>query len=198
MKELVRLCGRALALALVSTPLAAAPAATPDVAELASRTFLLSCVAYAGDYPSLRAHLEPGQDLALPRLPAEAARPYLRGQEGDAWVRTDAGLVLALLQPDESCVVFVRKVATEKLYRRLETDLRVGLGASFTVRAAGDETRQGMRSRAFDLIPAGSYREGLKRQLGSEPPGARVVLTTANGTNPDLQAILTIGTRPPP
>jgi len=194
MRHRVHRWGGALALALVST---AAPAAGPDVAELASRTFVLSCVAYAGDYQTLRQHLEPGQDLYLPQLPADAARPYLRGQDGEAWARGDAGLVLALLRPDESCVVFVRKVATEALARRLETDLRAGLGGSFTVRAAGDQTKQGMRSRAFDLIPAGTYREALTRQLGHEPPGARVVLTTASAANPDLQAILTLGTRPP-
>ncbi|MEO0035525.1 MAG: hypothetical protein RLZZ501_1548 [Pseudomonadota bacterium] len=198
MRAFFRIGGGALvALGLGVSPLAAAPAAD-GVAELASRTFLLSCVAYQGDYDTLRQHLQPGQDLSLPPLTADAARPYLRGREGDAWVRADAGLVLALLRADRSCILFVRKVGTEALARRLETDLRAGLGGSFTVRAAGDETRQGMRARSFDLIPTGSYREALARQLGGDPPGARVVLTTADGANPDLQAILTIGTRPSP
>lgn len=175
-----------------------APAAPPsDSVDVAARTFLLGCVAYAGDYAKLREALRSGRDMYLPELSATDAAPFLQGREGSAWARPDAGVALALLKPDDTCIVFVRKVATDALYRRLEADLRSGLGKSFTVRAAGEESKGAMRSRFIDLIPSGAYREDLIKLYTVEPAGMRVIVTTSETANPNLQAIITLGARSP-
>jgi hypothetical protein len=175
----------------------AAEPPSPDVVGLAVSTFMLGCVAHDGDYAALRERLQPGRDLYLPQLPPTAARPFLQGRDGDAWSRPDAGITLALLKPEETCVVFVRKVGAEALHRRLETELRASLSSSFAVRAAGEDRKGAMRSRFIDLIPTGEYRTELTRRFGTEPTGLRVILTTSETANPDLQAIITIGTRAP-
>jgi len=168
-----------------------------DSVDIAARTFMLGCVAYAGDYTSLRDNLRPGRDMYLPELSPTDARPFLQGREGGAWGRPDAGVTLALLKADDACVVFVRKVSTDGLYRRLESDLRSSLGKSFTVRSAGEESKGAMRSRFIDLTPTGSYRDDLIRLYKTEPAGMRVILTTSETANPNLQAIITLGTRSP-
>jgi hypothetical protein len=194
---------RAIAAGLIALLVLAAPpnrtmAAPPnDSVDVATRTFLLGCVAYAGDYAKLREALRPGRDMYLPELSPADAVPFLQGREGSAWARPDAGVTLALLNPDETCIVFVRKVATDALFRRLQADLRSGLGKSFTVRAAGEETKGAMRSRFIDLIPSGAYREELIRLYTVEPAGMRVILTTSETANPNLQAIITLGARSP-
>ncbi|CCG41537.1 NMCC_0638 family (lipo)protein [Magnetospirillum molischianum] len=185
------------ALLLLTGQTQAAPTPASDSGDVAARTFLLGCVAYAGDYAKLRDHLRPGQDMYLPELSPTDAVPFLQGREGTVWARPDAGVTLALLKPDETCVVFVRKVSTEALFRRLETGLRSSLSKSFTVRTAGEETKGAMRSRFIDLIPSGSYREDLIKLYTTEPAGMRVVLTTSETANPNLQAIITLGTRSP-
>jgi len=186
------------ALLLLVGPSSRAVADPPgDSVDIATRTFLLGCVAYAGDYAKLREALRPGRDLYLPELSAAEAAPFLQGRSGTAWARPDAGITLALLSPDETCIVFVRKVATDRLYRRLESELRAGLGKSFTVRAAGEEKKGDMRSRFLDLIPAGAYRDELIRLYSVEPAGMRVILTSSETANPNLQAIITLGARSP-
>ncbi|SEH27286.1 NMCC_0638 family (lipo)protein [Magnetospirillum fulvum] len=187
----------AASLVLAAAPRPAEAAESSDSVEVATRTFLLGCVAYVGDYTRLRDNLRPGREMFLPELSPAQARPFLQGREGSAWARPDAGVTLALLKADDTCIVFVRKVATDGLYRRLEGDLRASLGKSFSVRAAGEESKGPMRSRFIDLAPTGSYRDDLIRLYKTEPAGMRVILTTSETANPDLQAIITLGARSP-
>lgn len=190
--------GTLAALLLLAAPARPAGAAEPqDSVDVASRTFLLGCVAYVGDYTRLRDDLRPGREMYLPELSPDQARPFLQGREGWAWSRPDAGVTLALLKADDTCIVFVRKVSTDGLYRRLESDLRASLAKSFSVRAAGEERKGAMRSRFIDLAPTGSYRDDLIRLYKTEPAGMRVILTSSETANPDLQAIITLGARSP-
>jgi len=194
MKRLAMLIAAATAVAALP---AQATDAAVDTAEVASKTFILGCVAHYGALDQLRDKLQPGHDLYLPQLPAAEARPFLHGRPGEVYVRPDAGVSLALIKADDECVVFVRKVHTDKLYRQLEKDLRVAVGESFTVRAGGKETKGAMTAQFIDLLPAGEYRAELLKRYGSEPAGMRAILTSSETANPDLQAIITIGTRQP-
>lgn len=196
----MRLAVLAAVLMLFATEIRAAPPATtpaPDVAEVASKTFIVACVAYFGDFAQLRDKLQPGHDLYLPQLPTAEARPFLQGREGEVYVRPDAGVTLVLLTAEGQCAVFVRKVAAAALYQRLERDLRLALAQSFQVRAAGQDAKDKMTARFIDLVPTGDYRAELQKRFGSEPAGLRTILTTSDSANPDLQAIITIGTRQP-
>jgi hypothetical protein len=173
----------------------AAPAAgSADAAAIASLTFVRACAAHFGAQEELRAKLQPGHDMYLPRLSAQDARPFLQGREGEAYARFDAGTTLALLD-DGQCVVFVQKVKAERLYHQLDTDLTVAVGSSFAVQAGGQETKGPMLARFIDLVPAGDYRTEMKKRLGTEPAGLRVTLTTSETAQPNLQAIITIGPR---
>jgi len=183
---------------------AADPAAGPppgtDVAQVASATFLGGCLAHWGEPERLRARLRPGGDLFLPRLPGEAARPYLLGRPGDVYARPDAGVALALFEDDASCAVFVQTVERAALFARLKADLAASLGASFTIAAAGEERKGVVGARFLDVTPAGAYRDELARRLGHPPSGWRVALTGADagGANPNLQAILTLSEKAAP
>ena len=177
------------------TALAAEPAM--DVAEVASATFVRGCAAHVGAQNTLRERLQPGRDLYLPRLNDAAARPFLQGRDGEAYLREDAGVTLVLLKAEDQCAVFVRKVSPARMNAQLEKDLRVAVGQYFTIRAAGQENKGPMLSRFIDLIPSGDYRAELVKKFGSDPAGLRVILTTSENANPTLQAIITIGTRQP-
>ncbi len=183
-------------LGLVAIPAGGADAPA-DVAEIASKTFVLGCVAHMGAYDSLRDKLLPGHELYLPRLPEAEAKPFLQGRSGEVYIRPDAGVTMVLIRPDDDCAVFVRRVGAERIYQQVEKDLRIGLGKSFTIRAAGQEAKGPLRSRFIDVVPAGDYRDELKKRYGSEPAGYRTIVTTSESANPDLQAIITIGARQP-
>ncbi|MBI3445324.1 MAG: hypothetical protein HY055_08160 [Magnetospirillum sp.] len=194
----MRISLRILALtALVMTAPAMAAEAPLDVAEAASGTFVRGCAAHVGALDKLHERLQPGRDLYLPRLPDPAAKPFLQGRQGEAYLREDAGITLVLLTADDQCAVFVRKVPSGRMYTQLEKDLRVAVGQYFTIRAAGQENKGPMLSRFIDLLPAGEYRAELIKTFGAEPNGLRVILTTSETANPNLQAIITIGTRQP-
>lgn len=168
-----------------------------NVAEVASATFVLGCAAHVGALDRLRERLQPGGDLYLPRLPDAAARPFLQGRPGEAYLREDAGVTIALLPQDDQCAVFVRKVPTAALNAQVEKDLRTAVGRYFDIRPGGRESKGALQSRFIDLMPTAAYREELVRKHGSEPPGLRVIVTTSESANPDLQAIITIGVRQP-
>jgi hypothetical protein len=187
--------GAALGLAALSCPVAAQPAADP--VEAASQTFIHGCVAHLGAYDQLRRRLQPGQDLYLPQLPAKEAGLFLQGREGEAYARPDAGVTMALLPAEAQCAVFVRKASSDRLFKRLEHDLRTALGQSFTVQQGGRETKGALLSRYIDMTPKGEYRAELVKRHGGEPNGLRVILTSSETANPNLQAIITIGTRQP-
>ncbi|WP_152426781.1 NMCC_0638 family (lipo)protein [Paramagnetospirillum caucaseum] len=190
------LVGLALGLCLASPP---APAAEPprNVAEVASATFVLGCAAHVGALDKLRERLQPGGDLYLPRLPDSAARPFLQGRPGEAYIREDAGVTLALVPAEEQCAVFVRRVASKAINERVEKDLRSAVGRYFTIQAGGRDAKGALTSRFIDLVPTAVYREELVKKHGSEPAGLRVIVTTSESANPDLQAIITIGLRQP-
>lgn len=189
-----------LALGLVAA-LAVRPvlAAEPprNVAEIASATFVLGCAAHVGALDKLRQRLQPGGDLYLPRLPDPAARPFLQGRPGEAYLREDAGVTLALLTKDDQCAVFVRRVPTAAINAQVEKDLKAAVGRFFDVQAGGRESNGALTSRFLDLVPTAAYREELVKKHGAEPTGLRVIVTTSESANPDLQAILTIGVRQP-
>lgn len=196
-----------LALALATAPsLAAEQAAkaqTPsstaavDPVEVASLTFIRGCVAHMGAYATLRDNLQPGHDLYLPQLPDKEAKPFLQGQEGEAYIRSDAGVALVLPKGDDQCMVFMQRGSGDALYKQLEKDLKAGLGRSFSVQAAGREVKGSMVARFIDMMPAGDYRAELIKRFGGEPNGLRAILTTSTIANPNLQAIISLGARQP-
>lgn len=196
-----RLSCLALALALV-LPLTARPAVAAEpprsVAEVASATFVLGCAAHVGALDKLRERLQPGGDLYLPRLPDGAAKPFLQGRPGEAYIREEAGVTLALVPGDEQCAVFVRRVAASAINAQVEKDLKAAVGRYFTIQPGGRETKGALTSRFVDLVPTQSYREELVKKHGREPAGLRVIVTTSESANPDLQAIITIGLRQQP
>ncbi|CAA7613183.1 conserved exported hypothetical protein [Candidatus Terasakiella magnetica] len=192
----IRAFGFVLALGLPSA-LAAADAPKTDVAEVASNTFVRACAAHMGAMDELLAKLQPGRELFLPELKPEVAKTFLNNREGAAFIRADAGVTLALLTADDQCMVFVHKVSPDKLYRRLEMDLRRESGQFFAIRNGGQEARGPMTARFIDMIPAGEYRAELLKRFGTEPGGFRVIVTGSETANPNLQAIITIGTRQP-
>lgn len=168
-----------------------------DVAEVASLTFVRGCVGHMGAYEQLRERLQPGRDLYLPKLSPSDAKPFLQGKEGDAFARFDAGVTMVLLKSEAQCAVFVQKVSTDRLYKQLEKDIRVAVAKAFSVQPAGREAKGALLARFIDLAPIGEYREELVKQYGAAIPGLRVILTTSENANPNLQAIITIGTRQP-
>jgi len=193
----------AFAVGLAVVPAVAAPAPTPaptpavDPVEVASLTFVRGCVAHVGAFAELRDKLQPGHDLYLPQLPAEAAKPFLQGREGEAFARPDAGVVLVLFKAEEQCAVFMRKGSADRLYKQLETDLKTALGRSFSVQAAGQEIKGPMVARFIDMNPAGEYRAELIKRYGGDPDSLRTILTTSTIADPSLQAIITIAVRQP-
>ncbi|CAA7619390.1 hypothetical protein [Magnetospirillum sp. SS-4] len=190
------LLGAALGFAILSAP-ARGQQPAADAVEAASQTFIHGCVAHLGAYDQLRRRLQPGQDLYLPQLPAKEAGLFLQGREGEAYARPDAGVTLVLLGAEAQCAVFVRKAPPDRLYRRLEQDLRAALGQSFAIQAGGREGKGALQSRFIDMNPKGEYRAELVKRFGGEPTGLRMILTTSETANPNLQAIITIGTRQP-
>ena len=166
----------------------AAFAAEPprNVAEIASATFVLGCAAHVGALNKLHDRLQQGGDLYLPRLPDAAAKPFLQGRPGEAYIREEAGVTLAMVPADDQCAVFVRRVAANAINAQVEKDLKA---------AVGRESKGALTSRFIDLIPTPAYREELVRKHGTEPTGLRVIVTTSESANPDLQAIITIGVR---
>lgn len=182
-------------LAVAVPALAAEP--PRNVAEVASATFVLGCAAHVGALDKLRERLQPGGDLYLPRLPDAAAKPFLHGRPGEVYLRDDSGVSLALPASGEECVVFVRKVRPDALYAQVEKDLRTAVGKVFDVRPGGRETKGALLSRFIDLVPSPAYREELADRHGTEPAGLRVIVTTSENANPNLQAIITIGLRQP-
>ena len=191
----------ALALTLAGFSGAAQAADPPqpaaDPVEVASLTFVRGCVAHLGAYAELRDKLQPGRDLYLPRLSAADAKPFLQGREGEAYARFDAGVTLVLLKAEEQCAVFMQKGSPDRLYKQLDKDLKAALGRSFSVQAGGREVKGPMLARFIDMMPAGDYRADLIKRYGGEPNGLRAILTTSETANPNLQAIITIGTREP-
>lgn len=186
-----------LAAALVAHPVPAAEPPPRNVAEVASATFVLGCAAHVGALDRLRERLQPGGDLYLPRLPDAAAKPFLQGRPGEAYLREEAGVTIALLTQDDQCAVFVRKVAPAAINAQVEKDLKTAVGRYFDVRPGGRESKGTLQSRFIDLVPTAGYRDELVRKHGGEPPGLRVIVTTSESANPDLQAIITIGVRQP-
>jgi hypothetical protein len=191
-------------LALASSVLAAlavAPAGanTPPhtVAEIASTTFVLGCAAHVGMLDKLHQRLQPGGDLYLPRLPDDKAKPFLQGRPGEAYIREEAGVTIALLTKDDQCAVFVRRVAGDALHAQLVKDLTVSVGRYFTVNASGGERKGALQARFIDLLPTPVYRDELAQRHGGKPTGLRVILTTSESANPNLQAIITIGVKVP-
>lgn len=183
--------------AVLSAAAAADAPPAVDPAEVASKTFVFGCVAHVGAFSELRDKLQPGHDLYLPQLSPAEARPFLQGREGEAYTRPDAGVTLVLLKAEEQCVVFMHKGSGDRLYKQLETDLKTALGRSFTVQAAGREAKGPMVARFIDMTPTGVYRAELVKRYGGEPTGLRTIVTTSETANPNLQAIITIGTRQP-
>lgn len=189
------LAGSVLCLALAAQPVIAAEPPR-SVAEIASATFVLGCAAHVGALGKLHDRLQQGGDLYLPRLPDAAAKPFLQGRPGEAYIRDEAGVTLAMVPADDQCAVFVRRVAANAINAQVEKDLKTAVGRVFTVQAGGRESKGPLTSRFIDLIPTPSYREELIRKHGTEPTGLRVIVTTSESANPDLQAIITIGVRP--
>lgn len=188
----------ALSAAAVLAALPAGAAEPPrNVAEVASATFVLGCAAHVGALDKLHERLQPGGDLYLPRLPDQAARPFLQGRPGEAYLREEAGVTIALLTQDDQCAVFVRKVPPAAINSQVEKDLKTAVGRYFEVRPGGRESKGALQSRFIDLVPTATYRDELVRKHGGEPPGLRVIVTTSENANPDLQAIITIGVRQP-
>jgi hypothetical protein len=188
----------ALALAAVLATQSVLAAEPPrNVAEIASATFVLGCAAHVGALDKLRERLQPGGDLYLPRLPDAAAKPFLQGRQGEAYLREEAGVTLALLTKDGQCAVFVRRVSTSTINTQVEKDLKAAVGRYFDVQPGGRESNGALTSRFIDLIPTATYRDELVRKHGSEPTGLRVIVTTSESANPDLQAIITIGVKQP-
>jgi hypothetical protein len=181
--------------ALGALPAQAQPAA--DSVEAASQIFIHGCVTHLSAHDRLRERLQPGHDLYLPRLPAEQAALFLQGRDGEVYAHPAAGVTLALLGPGDQCVVFVRRVGPDRLYKRLEQDLRSALGGSFAVQPTGKESKGAMTSRFIDVTPKGEHRAELIQRFGAEPAGLRMILTTSDAANPNLQAIITIGVRQP-
>lgn len=167
------------------------------VAEIASATFVLGCAAHVGDLKKLHDRLQPGGDLYLPQLPDAKAKPFLQGRPGEAYLREEAGVTLALLTKDDQCAVFVHKVGGDDLYSQLVKDLGAAVGHYFTVQTAGGERKGALTARFIDLLPTASYRQELAQRHGGDPTGLRVILTTSDSANPNLQAIITIGLRQP-
>jgi hypothetical protein len=195
-----RLVAAAIAIALAPwvTRAMAADAQAPgvNVAEVASTTFVRGCAAHFGALDELRAKLAPGREMYLPQLPPADALPFLHGRKGEVFARFDAGVALVLIASEAKCLVTVQKVGSDSLFRQLDKDLRTAVGHAFTVQAAGKEQHGQMLSRFIDMIPAGDYRaEVMKRNGGAEPAALRVILTTSDDANPNLQAIIAIGTR---
>ncbi len=186
----------ALGLMLAAGPVFAAEPPR-NVAEVASYTFVRGCAAHMGALDKLRARLQPGGDLYLPRLPDTAAKPFLQGRKGEAYIREEAGVTLALVPADDQCAVFVRRVSPKTLNAQLEKDLRMAVGRYFNVQAGGRESKGALTATFIDLVPTPSYRDELVKQHGTEPDGLRVIVTTSESANPDLQAIITIGLRQP-
>jgi hypothetical protein len=185
-----------LTLILLALPAAAAePAADP--VEVASLTFVRGCVGFMGDYAQLREKLQPGRELYLPQLPPTEAKPFLQGREGEAYSRFDAGVTIVLLKAEEQCAVFVQKVAGDRLFKQLEKDIRVAVSKAFAVQVGGREAKGPLLARFIDLTPIGEYRAELEKQYGPKLPGLRAILTTSEAANPNLQAIITIGSRQP-
>ncbi len=193
-----RAAGVAFAMGLAAVQAVAAEAVpVVDSVEVASRTFVWGCVAHMGAYAELRDKLQPGHDLYLPQLSPADAKPFLQGREGEAFARFDAGVTLVLLKAEEQCAVFMQKGSPDRLYKQLDKDLRAALGRSFAVKGAGSEVKGPMVARFIDMNPTGDYRAELLKRYGSEPAGLRTILTTSETANPNLQAIITIGTRQP-
>ncbi|WP_242443002.1 hypothetical protein [Magnetospirillum sp. 15-1] len=187
-----------LALGLMLAAPAAVAAEPPrGVAEVASATFVLGCAAHVGALDKLHDRLQPGGDLYLPRLPEAAAKPFLQGRPGEAYIRDEAGVTLALVPSDDQCAVFVRRVAANAINAQVEKDLKAAVGRYFTVQPGGRDTKGALTSRFIDLVPTQTYREELLKKHGREPSGLRVIVTTSESANPDLQAIITIGLREP-
>lgn len=189
----------ALVLALVAAGHSGYAAEPPprNVAEIASATFVRGCAAHVGALDKLRDKMQPGGELYLPRLPDQAARPFLQGRPGEAYIREEAGVTLAIVSADEQCAVFVRKVSPAALNAQVEKDLKTAVGRYFTVQTGGRETKGALTSRFIDLVPTSAYRDELVSRHGGEPAGLRVIVTTSESANPDLQAIITIGLRQP-
>ncbi|WP_009869899.1 NMCC_0638 family (lipo)protein [Paramagnetospirillum magnetotacticum] len=168
-----------------------------SVAEIASATFVFGCAAHVGALDKLHDRLQQGGDLYLPRLPDAAAKPFLQGRPGEAYLREEAGVTLALLTKDEQCAVFVRRVPSAAINAQVEKDLKAAVGRYFNVQPGGREANGPLTSRFLDLLPSAAYRDELVKRHGSEPTGLRVIVTTSENANPDLQAIITIGVRQP-
>ncbi|OAN55247.1 hypothetical protein A6A04_11345 [Paramagnetospirillum marisnigri] len=167
-----------------------------DAAEVASATFVKGCVGHLGAYDLLREKLQPGKDYYLPQLSPSDARPFLNGKPGEAYARFDAGVTLVLLG-DGQCIVFVQKANPERLYKQLDKDIRLAVARAFAVKSGGKEIKGPLLARFFDLDAIGEYREKLAQAYGPDLPGLRVILTTSDTANPNLQGIITIGTRSP-
>jgi len=182
---------------VLATPAAVAAEPPRSVAEVASATFVLGCAAHVGALDKLHDRLQPGGDLYLPRLPEAAAKPFLQGRPGEAYIRDEAGVTLALVPSDDQCAVFVRRVAANAINAQVEKDLKAAVGRYFTVQPGGRDTKGALTSRFIDLVPTQTYREELLKKHGREPSGLRVIVTTSESANPDLQAIITIGLREP-
>ena len=182
---------------VLATPAAVAAEPPRSVAEMASATFVLGCAAHVGALDKLHDRLQPGGDLYLPRLPEAAAKPFLQGRPGEAYIRDEAGVTLALVPSDDQCAVFVRRVAANAINAQVEKDLKAAVGRYFTVQPGGRDTKGALTSRFIDLVPTQTYREELLKKHGREPSGLRVIVTTSESANPDLQAIITIGLREP-
>ncbi|MDO8606018.1 MAG: hypothetical protein Q7R40_05750 [Phaeospirillum sp.] len=182
---------------LLAVPPALADEPAVDTVEVASGTFVRGCVGHMGAYAELRDKLQPGHDLYLPQLSPSAAKPFLQGREGEAYARFDAGVTLVLIKGEDQCVVFMQKGSADSLYKQLDKDLRAALGRSFTVQAAGREVKGPLVARFIDMTPTGDYRAELLKRHGAEPVGLRAILTTSETANPNLRAIITIGTRQP-
>lgn len=185
-----------LALALAGHSAAAAEPPR-NVAEIASATFVRGCAAHMGALDTLREKLQPGGELFLPRLPDQAARPFLQGRPGEVYIREEAGVTLAIVPADDQCAVFVRRVPPAAINAQVEKDLKTAVGRYFSVQTGGRESKGALTSRFIDLVPTAAYRDELLRKHGGEPAGLRVIVTTSESANPDLQAIITIGLRQP-
>ncbi len=192
---MIRLVAMGMMLA-AGTALAADPPPR-NVAEIASSTFVRGCAAHMGALDRLRERLQPGGDLYLPRLPDTAAKPFLQGRKGEAYLREEAGVTLALVPADDQCAVFVRRVSPKAINAQLEKDLKIAVGRYFNVQSGGRENKGQLTAAFIDLVPTASYREELVKRHGAEPDGLRVIVTTSESANPDLQAIITIGLRLP-
>lgn len=155
-----------------------------DAAELASMVFIKGCVANYGRPDEFRKRLAPGGDMYLPRLAPDQAAPFLNGRAGEAYAFPNdvTGIVLALFD-DAPCTVFVQKVQPERMHERLKGDLGVALGEAYAVQKGERTDKNGLLTRRFDLAP----------KAGGGAPQVQVVLTTSESTNPNLQAIISIG-----